>query len=95
MPLGTAFTFPCITSLLSRVIERHERGVYMGVQQTYGGVARVIGPLGAGWAWDNLGVGVPFWTAALLVAGTLLLGLGMEGYTATATAATLPQENSA
>jgi MFS family permease len=95
MPLGTAFTFPCITSLLSRVIERHERGVDMGVQQTYGGVARVIGPLGAGWAWDNLGVGVPFWTAALLVAGTLLLGLGMEGYTATATAATLPQENSA
>src|SRR5688500_5639252 len=26
LPLGTAFTFPCISSLLSRVIQRHERG---------------------------------------------------------------------
>jgi nitrate/nitrite transporter NarK len=48
VPLGTAFTFPCITSLLSRVISQHERGLYMGVQQTFGGVARVLGPIGAG-----------------------------------------------
>ena len=81
MPLGTAFTFPCVTSLLSRVIERHERGLYMGVQQTFGGLARVIGPLWAGWAFDHLGVGVPFWTGAALVVSTLFLGLGMEGYT--------------
>lgn len=81
VPLGTAFTFPCITSLLSRVIDAHERGLYMGVQQTFGGVARVIGPLWAGWAYDHLGVGVPFWTGAAVVVATLLLGLGMEEYT--------------
>jgi len=75
VPLGTAFTFPCISSLLSRVIESHERGLYMGVQQTFGGAARVIGPLWAGWAFDNLGVGVPFWTGAVIVASTLLFGL--------------------
>lgn len=80
VPLGTAFTFPCITALLSRVISRHERGLYMGVQQTFGGVARVVGPLWAGWAFDHLGIGVPFWTGALLVAGTLLLGFRMEEY---------------
>jgi multidrug resistance protein len=80
VPLGTAFTFPCITSLLSRVIERHERGLYMGVQQTFGGLARVAGPLAAGWAYDHLGVGIPFWAAATLVVGTLLLGGGMAGY---------------
>lgn len=81
VPLGTAFTFPCITSLLSRVIGRHERGLYMGVQQTFGGVARVIGPIWAGWAYDHLGVGVPFWTGAVLVAGTLLLGAKLDEYT--------------
>jgi MFS family permease len=80
MPLGTAFTFPCLTALLSRVIQRHERGLYMGVQHTFGGAARVAGPLAAGWAYDHLGVGVPFWAAAVLVLGTLLLGMGMEGY---------------
>jgi multidrug resistance protein len=88
VPLGTAFTFPCLTSLLSRIIDRHERGLYMGVQQTFGGVARVIGPLWAGWAYDHLGVGVPFWTAAFLVAATLLLGTGMEEYTREKEAAT-------
>ena len=38
LPLGTAFTFPCVTAMLSRVIPQHERGLYMGVQQTFGGV---------------------------------------------------------
>ncbi|CAN5732123.1 tetracycline resistance MFS efflux pump [soil metagenome] len=80
LPLGTAFTFPCITSLLSRVIRQHERGLYMGVQQTFGGLARVAGPLAGGWAYDHLGVGVPFWGAAVLVIGTLLLGFGMGEY---------------
>src|SRR5919112_558133 len=42
IPLGTAFTFPCVTALLSRVISSRERGLYMGVQQTFGGVARII-----------------------------------------------------
>ena len=49
IPLGTAFTFPCVTSLLSRVIAPRERGLYMGMQQTYGGVARIIAPLFFGW----------------------------------------------
>jgi multidrug resistance protein len=89
VPIGTAFTFPCITSLLSRVIHRHERGLYMGVQQTFGGLARVVGPLWAGWAYDHLGVGVPFWTGAALVLGTLLLGLGMNGYVQPKKAATV------
>ncbi|HET7322014.1 MAG TPA: MFS transporter [Longimicrobiaceae bacterium] len=80
VPLGTAFTFPCITALLSRVIDRHERGLYMGVQQTFGGMARVLGPLWAGWAYDNLGVGVPFWTGAIVAAGTLLLGHRLEEF---------------
>jgi hypothetical protein len=30
---------------LSRVISPLERGLYMGMQQTYGGVARIIAPL--------------------------------------------------
>jgi MFS family permease len=80
VPIGTAFTFPCVSALLSQVIARHERGLYMGVQQTYGGLARVLAPIGAGWAWDNLGAGVPFWVGAALVLATLALGIGMESY---------------
>jgi multidrug resistance protein len=80
LPLGTAFTFPCVTALLSRVISSSDRGLYMGVQQTFGGVARVLFPIAAGWAFDRF-PGLPFMVSAGLVAGTILLGLGMEEYT--------------
>lgn len=78
VPLGTAFTFPCVTSLLSRVIPPSERGLYMGVQQTYGGLSRVVVPLWSGFSYDHFGRQVPFLTSAALVAFTLLLGLGVQ-----------------
>lgn len=78
IPLGTAFTFPCVTGMLSQVIPDHERGLYMGVQQTFGGVARVAGPIWAGFAFDYLGQGVPFFTGAVLAGITIVLGVGME-----------------
>jgi multidrug resistance protein len=80
IPLGTAFTFPCVTALLSRVIPSAERGLYMGVQQTFGGIARVLFPVFAGWAFDRFPE-LPFFVSAALVAGTILLGLGMEELT--------------
>lgn len=79
IPLGTAFTFPCVTALLSRVIPNNERGLYMGVQQTFGGSARVLFPILCGAAFDWLPE-LPFFISAILVAGTIALGLGMEGY---------------
>jgi MFS family permease len=81
LPLGTAFTFPCVTSLLSRVISSAERGLYMGVQQTYGGISRVGFPLLFGLAYDTIGKPSPFLISATLVLGTLLLGRDMEKYT--------------
>jgi MFS family permease len=77
LPLGTAFTFPCVTAMLSRVISSSERGLYMGLQQTYGGIANSLFPILAGLAFDRF-VELPFLVSALLVAGTIYLGLGME-----------------
>ena len=73
MPLGTAFLFPCVTGLLSRVVPGRERGLYMGVQHTFGGISRVAFPVAAGILMDRFGVGVPFWLSALLVLLTLPL----------------------
>ena len=81
IPLGTAFTFPCVTSLLSRVVPSDERGLYMGVQQTFGGASRVLFPIVYGYMFDRV-IELPFIVAAALVAGTILLGLGMEAYAA-------------
>jgi len=78
IPLGTAFTFPCVTSMLSRVISSRERGLYMGVQQTFGGLARVVIPLWAGFSYDHFGKTVPLFTSAVLVFGTIVLGFGID-----------------
>jgi len=78
VPLGTAFTFPCVTSMLSRHIASRERGLYMGVQQTFGGLARVVVPLWAGFSYDYFGKSVPLFTSAGLVIGAFLLNLGVD-----------------
>ncbi len=80
IPLGTAFTFPCVTSLLSRVISPRERGLYMGMQQTYGGVARIIAPLFFGWSFDTLGVSSPYFFSSAFIVATIFLGFGLDKY---------------
>lgn len=80
IPLGTAFTFPCVTALLSRVISQRERGLYMGMQQTYGGVARIIAPLFFGWAFDSLGVASPYYFSSAFIVATIFLGFGLDQY---------------
>jgi hypothetical protein len=43
-------------------------------------VSRIIAPLWAGFAFDTLGMGVPFFTAAFFVLATISLGLGLDEY---------------
>jgi len=80
MPLGTAFIFPCVTGLLSTVVASNERGLYMGVQHTFGGVSRVAFPILAGVLMDHAGIGVPFWLSAILVLVTLPLTATLATY---------------
>lgn len=79
VPLGTAFTFPCVTAMLSQVTPSHERGLYMGVQQTFGGMARVIFPILAGWLFDRV-IALPFLVSAGLAMSTVFLGFGLQAY---------------
>jgi len=81
MPLGTAFLFPCLAGILSRVVPSGQRGLYFGVQQTFGGVSRMAFPIAAGLLMDHVGRATPFWIAGALVLLTLPL----------ATSITVPQ----
>lgn len=72
VPVGTALLFPATTALVSRRTSRAETGQTLGVQQSFGGVSRMLGPLAAG-ALFQQGIGYPFWAAsALMMAGSLL-----------------------
>jgi MFS family permease len=67
IPVGTALLFPSTTSIVSHRAEAHQTGLVLGVQQAYGGIARMVGPLWAGAAFQHLGIRTPFWLAALLM----------------------------
>ena len=64
MPIGTAFLFPATTSLVSGRAAEGRTGTVLGVQQSVGGVARMLGPLWAGVAFQRYGPGSPFWIAS-------------------------------
>lgn len=67
VPIGTACLFPSVTALVTQRAADHERGQTLGVQQAFGGVARVIAPIWATAAFQGLGQGVPFYIAAMVV----------------------------
>lgn len=72
MPVGTALLFPATTALVSRRANRSETGQTMGVQQSFGSVARLIGPVCAG-AIFEADIRYPFWAAAALMLATSFL----------------------
>ena len=72
VPVGTALLFPATTALLSRRTARGEMGQTMGVQQSFGSVARLVGPVFAGSLFE-LDPRYPFWAAAALMLGASFL----------------------
>ncbi|MCC7065138.1 MAG: MFS transporter [Planctomycetes bacterium] len=78
LPLGTALLFPCVSALLSRVVPATERGMYLGLQQTFGGAARCIAPISFGYLFDRAGHPAPFVVASMCVLLTMPLGFGLH-----------------
>ncbi len=78
MPLGTAFVFPGVTALLSQVVPDESRGLYMGVQQTFGGVARTLVPWWDGLAFDHVGIVSPFIAGGIACLLTIALSRGID-----------------
>jgi MFS family permease len=73
IPIGTALLFPATSSLLSQRCDPKQLGQVMGVQQSFGGVARIFGPIWAGFAFQRFGPGVPFQVAGAVILFVALL----------------------
>ncbi len=99
VPVGTALLFPATTSLVSHRAPAEQTGLFLGVQQSFGGVSRMVGPLWAGAAFQHLGIAVPFFIAAGLMLGVRLFASlvradDQEGEVAAVVEAVAPTEPS-
>jgi MFS transporter, DHA1 family, tetracycline resistance protein len=74
LALGMGATQPSIHSLISRRAEVDRQGEVMGVAQSAGALARVLGPIAAGALFAEFGRNAPFVWGALLVAAALAIG---------------------
>ncbi|GAB1442066.1 tetracycline resistance MFS efflux pump [Ignavibacteriales bacterium] len=71
MSVGTGALQPILLSLISQVASEAEQGMVLGLNQSLSSLARVLGPLWGGFAFQYLGYQIPFFTGAV-VSGTLL-----------------------
>ncbi len=76
MPFGFGVNNPSLNSLLSRAAPAENQGAYLGLNQSLGSLARVMGPLMAGTVFTRLGPDWPFYVSAMLLAGATLLAIG-------------------
>jgi len=77
MPVGTALLFPATSAQVTHRTSAEEMGQTLGVQQAFGGVARVVGPIWGAGAFQALGRVVPFFASSGLVATMLFVAMGV------------------
>jgi MFS family permease len=73
IPIGTACLFPAVAASVTHRVSDSEFGQSLGVQQAFGGVARVIGPIWATAVYQGVGAEVPFVIASGIVAVSVVL----------------------
>jgi MFS family permease len=73
LAVGMGMMQPSLNSLISRRAGAEEQGQVMGLAQSVGSLARVLGPISAGALFEGFGRHSPyFWGAALVVCAILL-----------------------
>jgi MFS transporter, DHA1 family, tetracycline resistance protein len=65
LSIGTGILQPIIPSMVSKYSSEHQQGTILGVNQSLSALARVLGPLWGGFAFDFLGYQSPFLTGAI------------------------------
>jgi DHA1 family tetracycline resistance protein-like MFS transporter len=73
LAVGMGLAQPSLNSLISRRAGRDEQGEVLGVSQSVGSLARVLGPLAAGFLFAEFGHDAPYFWGAVLAAVAWLL----------------------
>jgi predicted MFS family arabinose efflux permease len=75
MAVGMGFNSPSLMSLISRYSAAEDQGGVMGLTQSLNSLARIVGPMWGGFAFDRLGIGMPYVTSAAVMGLAALLAV--------------------
>jgi len=89
LSLGNGCLNPTLLSQLSRNAEQHEQGEVLGMNQSFGSLARIAGPAIGGRLYE-LSHGLPYITAGVIMLGALYYVYDYQRTLAAARAATRP-----
>ena len=76
LALGTGLVTPCLRALVSRRLSSSGQGSALGSLQALQSLGSFVGPPLAGLAYETVGSTSPFWLAAALLAGVVMLVSG-------------------
>ncbi len=68
LTVGQGLVTPTLAATVVGRVSDDRRGAALGAQQSAGGLARVVGPVAAGFAFERIGVGAPYLGGVALVA---------------------------
>lgn len=77
LALGSGIAGPSLQSLISRKTDAQDQGGILGLAQSLSSLARVLGPLGAGYFFGRLGVAAPWLIGGSLMAVACTIAAGL------------------
>jgi len=75
--IGYGCSVPSVLGLVSRAVDPNRQGAGLGIGQSVGSFARVVGPASAGALFDA-GAALPYFAGALLIGGAALASRGIR-----------------
>jgi len=67
LAIGMGFNNPSLLALISRYTSAGDQGGVLGLTQSLNSLARIVGPMWAGFAFDHIGIGAPYVSSAAVM----------------------------
>ena len=67
LAVGMGFNNPTLLALISRHTAAGDQGGVLGLTQSINSLARIVGPMWGGFAFDHIGIGAPYVSSALVM----------------------------
>ena len=78
LAVGYGIAVPSALGILSRRASARQQGGTLGLGQSAGSMARMVGPLAAGITFDQLGIGAPYFMGAVIAGLAVILALRLS-----------------